>query len=346
MGSRDVNSLKHQKILLTGASGFIGSHVLEELLQSGYNEHVVVHCGKVSGHPSVTLHLLDLFDNAAAEKLVSEQRFTHLLHLAWYMGAGAHAHNLNMTWSASSLRLLESFARHGGTHFLGAGTCAEYEYKYGLMREDETPTNPSSLYGCCKNAFYRSARLFCVLNDIHFQWIRPFNCYGPGDEGSYRVIPSVIADCLRGNNVRVSECKNYKDFIYVKDAVRGIVDVVESPLSGAVNICSGLPVQKPCSTNWTICSMYSSSPPISRIVRLRGSVFSSLCGRKLPSPSRKWWSSWRRTASVRGSSLRAIFCVSLCSLLRISPYASVTTRKSFPPHSRNPIMPSSPAPSS
>ena len=238
-----MKSPKHQKILLTGASGFIGSHVLEELLQRGYNVHVVVHCRKVSGHPSVTLHQLDLFDNAATEKLMSEQRFTHLLHLAWYMGAGAHVHNLNMTWLASSIRLLESFAHYGGTHFLGAGTCAEYEYKYGLMREDDTPTTPSSLYGCCKNAFYRSARLFCALNDIHFQWIRPFNCYGPGDRGSYRLIPSVIADCLRGDNVRVSECKNYKDFVYVKDAVRGIVDVVESPLSGAVNMCSGQPVQ-------------------------------------------------------------------------------------------------------
>ena len=174
---------------------------------------------------------------------MEQEKFTHLLHLAWYVGLEAHVHNLNMSWLTASLHLLECFASGGGKHFLGSGTCAEYEYKYGLMREDETPTSPGTLYGDGKNSLYRVARIYCAKNGLRFQWPRPFNCFGYGDKRSFRLIPSVIESCMRGEDVRISHCLNYKDFLYIKDTARGIVDVFESELTGAVNICSGKPVQ-------------------------------------------------------------------------------------------------------
>ena len=232
-----------KKILLTGASGFIGSYVFDELLRRGYEVHAVAHSGKLSEKDCLTVHQLDLLDAAAVESFMARERFTHLLHFAWYVGLEAHVHNLNMSWLTTSLHLLECFANWGGKHFLGVGTCAEYEYKYGFMREDETPTNPGTLYGDGKNSLYRMARIYCAKNGLRFQWLRPFNCFGYGDKRSFRLIPSVIASCLRGEDVRISHCLNYKDFLYIKDTARGIVDVFESELTGAVNICSGKPVQ-------------------------------------------------------------------------------------------------------
>ena len=237
-----VMSTQDKKILLTGASGFIGSQVLAELLRRNYRVHAVVHSGGVKPHPGVTVHRLDLLDAAAVEAFMAEQKFTHLLHLAWYVGKKLHVHENNMNWLAASLLLLESFAHHGGRLFLGAGSCAEYEYRYGLLREEETPTNSGILYGNAKNSLFRMAGVYCAQAGMHFQWPRIFNLYGPGEKAQ-RLMPSVILSCLRGEDVCVSDCMNFLDYLYVGDTARGIADVFESGLSGAVNICSGRPVQ-------------------------------------------------------------------------------------------------------
>ena len=237
-----VMNTEDKKILLTGASGFIGSHVLTELLQRGYRVHAVVHSGAMPPHPGVIVHQLDLLDAAAVESFMAEQQFTHLLHLAWYVGRKCHIHELNMDWLAASLFLLKSFAHNGGIHFLGAGSCSEYEYRYGLLRENETPTNPGVLYGNAKNTLFHVASVYCAQAGMHFQWSRIFNCYGPREKAR-RLMPSVILSCLRGEEVRVSDCMNFLDYLHVGDTARGIVDVFESELTGAVNICSGKPVQ-------------------------------------------------------------------------------------------------------
>ncbi len=231
-----------RKILLTGASGFIGSQVLAELLRRGYEVHATVHSGGLPEHLGLTVHRLDLLDDAAVENLLARESFTHLLHLAWYVGKKCHVHELNLDWTAASLRLLQSFVHHGGKHFLGAGTCSEYEYKYGLLREDETPTNPGTPYGNGKNALFHLGRIYCAQNEVRFQWPRIFNLYGPGEKPQ-RLMPSVILSCLHGEDVRVSSCLKFQDYLHVEDTARGIVDVFESELFGAVNICSGKPVQ-------------------------------------------------------------------------------------------------------
>ncbi len=231
-----------RKILLTGASGFIGSQVLAELLRRGYEVHATVHCGDLPEHPGLTAHQLDLLDVRAVDDFMARGNFTHLLHLAWYVGKGYRMNILNMEWLSASLQLLQSFAQHGGQHFLGGGSCVEYEYKYGFLREDITPTSSDTLYGGGKNSLFRMSRIFCAHTGVRFQWARIFNCYGPGEQ-SYHIIPSVIRPCLRGKDVRVSDGRKYRDYLHVEDTARGIVDVFESDLGGVVNVCSGKPAQ-------------------------------------------------------------------------------------------------------
>lgn len=235
----------NKKILLTGASGFIGSHVLAELLRRGYEVHAVVHHGEVNQRPGVTVHRLDLLDPAAVEAFIAQEKFTHLLHFAWYVGEKLHVHEKNLDWLAASLCLLKSFGQHGGQHFLGAGSCAEYEYRYGLLHEGDTPTAPGLLYGNAKNALCRLAEVYCRMKEMRFQWTRIFNLYGPGEKPQ-RLMPSVIRSCLRGEDVRVSECTNFLDYLHVADTARGIADVFESEINEVVNISSGQPVQLRC----------------------------------------------------------------------------------------------------
>ena len=231
-----------QKVLLTGATGFIGSQVTQELLRRGYEVHALVYPPFAPEQPNFIQHEMNLLDAHAVETFMAEHNFENLLHLAWYVGPKCHVADVNVDWVIATLNLLKSFTEHGGKTFVGAGTCSEYEYKYGYLLEDETPTDPGTLYGNGKNAVFNLAKIYCHQNSIKFKWPRIFNLYGP-NEKPQRLMPSVINSCLKGEDVKVSDCLKFQDYLHVEDTARGIVDVFESNLEGAVNICSGQPVQ-------------------------------------------------------------------------------------------------------
>lgn len=231
-----------KQVIVTGGTGFIGTPVTDELLRRGYHVHQIVHHATPAATKNVTFHKLDLTDGAAFDRFLDKYPIENMIHLAWYVGPKCHVSNLNMDWIIATLQMLRSFKAHGGKCFLGAGTVSEYEYKYGLLNEDMTPTNPGTLYGNGKNAIYNIARVYCAQNGIDFKWPRIFNLYGPGEKPA-RLMPTVINSCLNGTDVRVSDCMKFQDYLHVEDTARGIVDVFDSDVHGAVNICSGVPVR-------------------------------------------------------------------------------------------------------
>lgn len=231
-----------KKVLLTGATGFIGSKVTAELLERGYEVHALVWPEVHADNSGLIQHKMNVLDAAAVDAFLAKNHFENLIHLAWFVGKKCHVSDLNLDWVVASLNLLKSFQKYGGKKFVGAGTCSEYEYKYGYLTEDVTPTNPGTLYGNGKHAVYELAQIFCKQNDIDFKWPRIFNLYGP-NEKPQRLMPSVINSCLNGEDVKVSDCLKFQDYLHVEDTARGIVDVFESDVQGAVNICSGKPVQ-------------------------------------------------------------------------------------------------------
>lgn len=231
-----------KKVLITGGTGFIGSKVTEELLARGYEVHALVYPPFAPERKNFYQYEMNLMDAQAVDTFLAAHHFDSLIHLAWYVGPKCHVSDLNMDWIIATLNLLKSFKEYGGKKFVGAGTCSEYEYKYGYLLEDETPTDPQTLYGNGKNAVFNIAKVYCKQNNIDFKWPRIFNLYGP-NEKSARLMPTVINACLKGEDVKVSDCLKFQDYLHVEDTARGIVDVFESQLQGAVNICSGQPVQ-------------------------------------------------------------------------------------------------------
>jgi nucleoside-diphosphate-sugar epimerase len=231
-----------KQVLMTGATGFIGSKVTDELIARGYEVHALVWPEEVAPKAHFVQHRLNVLDAAEVESFFAEHFFDSLIHLAWYVGPKCHISDLNLDWLIATFTLLKAFKEHGGKTFLGAGTCSEYEYKYGYLLEDDTPTDPQTLYGNGKNAVFNVAKVYCRQNGISFKWPRIFNLYGP-NEKPQRLMPSVINSCLKGEDVKVSDCLKFQDYLHVEDTARGIVDVFESNIQGAVNICSGQPVQ-------------------------------------------------------------------------------------------------------
>lgn len=231
-----------KKVLITGGTGFIGRNVVAELIKRGYEVHSLVFPPFAPEQKGLVQYEMNLMDSNAIDKFLSEHHFENLIHLAWYVGKGCHIADQNIDWTISTLNLLTNFQKYGGKTFVGAGTISEYEYKFGYLLEDETPTSPETLYGESKNSVYKIAKTFCKQHDIKFKWPRIFNLYGP-NEKPQRLMPSVINSCLKGEDVKVSDCLKFQDYLHVEDTARGIVEVFESDIQGAVNICSGKPVQ-------------------------------------------------------------------------------------------------------
>ena len=231
-----------KKVLVTGATGFIGRHCLPLLLNEGYEVHAVTSRDSIGGFPDIHWHHCDLLDAGNVSAILEKVKPTHLLHLAWFTAPGEYWSSLeNLRWVTSSLELLSSFGKLGGRRAVIAGTCAEYDWQYGYCSENVTPLKPSTLYGICKHSLHIMAQAFAKPMDLSVGWGRLFFLYGPWEHPE-RLVPSVIRSLLRGELARCSEGNQIRDFLYVQDAAHAFVTLLEKEITGSVNIASGIPV--------------------------------------------------------------------------------------------------------
>lgn len=228
------------RVLLVGASGFIGRYALRSLQQQGVE---VVVIGRTRPDSTVSFIKADLLSVRDFGPLMQQAQATHLLHLAWYGEHGKYWTSvLNLRWSEASTRLVEAFCAAGGQQVVIAGTCAEYDWAAGYCQEDSTPLNPATLYGAAKDATRRLAMAVCIQHQIPCAWGRVFLPYGKGERPS-RLIPSLIS-VFRGELEPFGvNSSAYRDFLHAFDVAEGLVRLVTAGASGAYNICSGEPVR-------------------------------------------------------------------------------------------------------
>ncbi len=228
-----------RRVLVTGASGFVGRPALDELVRRGFEAHAVARRAPAEAAASVTWHEADLLDPAARGSLVGSLGASHLLHLAWYAEPGAFwAARENAAWVAATVGLLDEFAAAGGARAVLAGTCAEYDWTAPQPLREDAPRSPATYYGVCKDATRRVAEGLAERAGMSLAWGRIFFLYGPGED-ERRLVAGVARALVAGERAPISAGEQLRDFLHVDDVAGAFAALLDGDAEGAVNIASG-----------------------------------------------------------------------------------------------------------
>jgi nucleoside-diphosphate-sugar epimerase len=234
-----------KRVLLTGASGFIGRQAILPLVERGFDVHCIYRTTKPDTIPDenhVTWHQVNLFNRDDIKNLFDTVSPTDLLHLAWEVTPGSYLESINnFDWLVSSLHLLNGFAESGGTRALCAGTCFEYDLRYGYCNENLTPTVPSTYYGSCKHHLQSIGEKYADKKCFDFAWGRIFYPYGPYEYPT-RLVPSIIQSLLNDEPAQCTHGNQVRDFLHVADVADAFAAILDSEVNGIINIGSGKPV--------------------------------------------------------------------------------------------------------
>lgn len=230
---------KKQRILVTGASGFIGRHTLEPLLQSGFEVHAVAR--QPIEIANIMWHSCDLLNSNESLHLMQSIKPSHLLHCAWYVEHGKFwSSELNLDWAAASLLLARYFVDCGGQRFVGVGSCTEYDWtRHDRQLWKETdPLQPSTLYGMCKVALYQILTAYFATVECSFAWSRLFYLFGPY-EANTRLLPAICNSLIQDNKFTISNDEQIKDYLSVSTVGQALAAIAASNVAGAINVASG-----------------------------------------------------------------------------------------------------------
>lgn len=226
------------RLLVTGSGGVIGQALLP--LLKGYEVYAVTR-GSARLPPDVTPVKTDLLNHNERRALIAELKPELCIHLAWdQQGADFRESLANSVWLFASFDLLDCFWQNGGRRFLFAGSSSEYDMHSGGFKEDGA-VGEGSLYGQCKRLFTQVAGMYNKATTMEVAVARYFTVYGEHDRHEFGAIPSAIDSFARGLPVLCKSPFSIRDYISADDAAAATAALLDSGITGAVNIASGEP---------------------------------------------------------------------------------------------------------
>lgn len=230
------------KVAVTGATGFIGRHVVPELLASGVEVVVTSRAMEPSLSPSDQLTFVTLdMDEQRDDWLERLGNPDVLLHLAWH-GLPNYRSRMHLEQELPrQSAFLTSCVTSGLRHLVVTGTCLEYGMQTGILHED-LPSMPCTAYGEAKLRLNEHLQRLGSNRDFHLTWLRLFYLYGAGQAPTslYSQLRAAIVE-QRGE-FAMSPGDQLRDFLPVETAAAYIRHITLHPhRTSLVNVCSGVP---------------------------------------------------------------------------------------------------------
>lgn len=225
-----------KKIIVTGATGCVGSAVVRCALSQGFDVACIVHQGsqRLSNLPQdrhVSLIECSLADYGS---LQIGGKYDAFIHLAWEKTFGAlrddaEVQTRNIQYTLEACRLAN---RCGCSVFVGAGSQAEYGVQTKALSSNLF-VNPESGYGIAKYAAGKLSRMLCKSLGLRHNWVRILSVYGPND-GANTLISYVIRELQDGHSPQLTKCEQTWDYLYAEDAANAILSIAGKGLDGKI----------------------------------------------------------------------------------------------------------------
>jgi dTDP-glucose 4,6-dehydratase len=243
------------KILVTGADGFIGSHVVETLVKSGHEVRAFVLYNSFNSwgwldesdksiRNSIDIFAGDIRDPHGVDKAVENQEV--ILNLAALIAIPYSYHSPDTyidTNIKGTLNILQAARRHGVKRVVQTSTSEVYGTAQYIPIDEVHPLHPQSPYAATKVGADQLALSFHASFDVPVGILRPFNTYGPR-QSARAVIPTIISQLANKSKVKLGSLSPTRDFSFVQDTANGFLAAAQSDaiVGQTINLGSGFEI--------------------------------------------------------------------------------------------------------
>ncbi|MCY3936480.1 MAG: SDR family NAD(P)-dependent oxidoreductase [Chloroflexi bacterium] len=232
-------AIQGMNVLVTGAGGFVGSHLVQELLARGAKVRAFLRYTSEGNigmlrylaeeeRAALELHYGDLRDADAV--LAAARGMSAIIHLGALIGipySFAHLREVLAVNVQGTLNVLQAARAHGSLRVIHASSSEVYGSAQTVPIGERHPLNAQSPYAASKTAADQLVGSFRAAFDLPTVILRPFNTYGPR-QSTRAVIPAILTQALAGGPIRLGALHPTRDFTYVEDVVAGYCLALES----------------------------------------------------------------------------------------------------------------------
>jgi nucleoside-diphosphate-sugar epimerase len=238
----------NKKILLTGATGFIGSHIAAQMLKLG---HLVIATKRNNSNLHKCKEFSDQIiwintDDENWDTKLAKLKPEIVIHAAWEGVKSEDRNNwdLQMANFKFTTKFFNASIEAGVKKIVSLGSQAEYGIFSERITEQYNPL-PADAYGATKLHTCNYLRLLCQQKAIQWYWLRVFSVFGPGENDSW-LLPQVMRSLRNGKAINLTKGEQKYDYMYINDFVRNLINIIDkndSTSSGVYNFCSGTSIK-------------------------------------------------------------------------------------------------------
>ncbi len=221
------------RVLITGATGFVGSNFAYKFLELGHEVNLIVRPEAKFWRiepikDKLRLHTVDLNNAEELDKFISDLKPEIILHFATYGAYPGKQQDINLTVNTNllgTINLINACSKINFKCFINTGTSSEYGAKDEPMKETDI-LEPNNFYGITKAASTMHSQFMAKKNNLPILTMRLFSPYGPFEE-SGRLIPNVIKAYLTNSELNIVSPGSVRDFVFMDDVIGAYLKAIE-----------------------------------------------------------------------------------------------------------------------